>query len=339
MTDEIEHSLGEMANNIRRALGEITDGGVVETIQPVDPTFLSSPQPDGAVTGISVWPYPLEERHTQYLADLGYLHRKTADLPKAMIYDHVSGKEQLMVVEAGSDLWTDLLLTRAYWQQNTDATATGTSTDIPERARRWHIEQNGFRPLESAVAELSDLPCSWHVTSGWSIDLFLGRVTRVHHDIDILIARKDQLVVRNYMCDRGWRWASPHNGAFSPWPEAMELMHPRHQAHCHREGAMYDFLLADIEDDVWRFRRDGSVMRSMQTMQLKSDSGIPYLAPEATLIYKSKGGTDVGGMRARDILDFQAVQNHLTGEQRAWLHWALMATQPLHPWLLSLSEV
>ena len=39
-----------------------------------------------------------------------------------------------------------------------------------------------------------DVP--WWIAGGWAIDLFVGRQTREHEDIDILILRRDQHAVR-----------------------------------------------------------------------------------------------------------------------------------------------
>jgi hypothetical protein len=45
----------------------------------------------------------------------------------------------------------------------------------------------------------------WCIGGGWAIDLWLGRVTRRHADVDVVILRRDQHTVRRTMGE-DWRW-------------------------------------------------------------------------------------------------------------------------------------
>jgi Aminoglycoside-2''-adenylyltransferase len=49
-----------------------------------------------------------------------------------------------------------------------------------------------FAGLRSELEVLSSLRRPWFVVGGWALDLFLGRETRSHKDIDIAIFREDQ---------------------------------------------------------------------------------------------------------------------------------------------------
>ena len=42
--------------------------------------------------------------------------------------------------------------------------------------------------------------------------------------------------------------------------------------------------------------------------------------------------------RPQDQADFDRTRPHLDAEQRAWLRWALVATQPEHPWIEQLAS-
>lgn len=67
----------------------------------------------------------------------------------------------------------------------------------------------------------------------------------------------------------------------------------------------------------------------------RTDDGTRYLALELVLLFKSK---NTGGRaRPQDQRDFELVLLHLDAEPRAWLRWALVATDPQHPWLESLA--
>src|SRR5262249_27241808 len=55
-------------------------------------------------------------------------------------------------------------------------------------------------PLRLA-ALVADFSCPWYLCGGWAIDLFLGRVTREHHDLDLILFRDDQEALRRYLPD------------------------------------------------------------------------------------------------------------------------------------------
>ena len=261
-------------------------------------------------------------------------------------------------MDAGSEKWTDWLVTRDYLRANGEArnhyfavkrdiamrryfseegraqAKTELIVETLQAARQWQITTKGFTPLLEVAQELQGFTGAWHIAGGWAIDCFLGRVTRVHHDIDILIARSDQLALQEHMRKQDWKWVAPHDNKLEVWQPGQFLELPRHQAHAHRNGQMRDFLFGQIADGVWKFRRDPNILRTTEHIFLRTDtdiSSIPYIAPEIALLYKSRSGKS--GIRDRDQADFDNVHSHLNPEQRAWLRWALTATDPQHPWL------
>jgi len=84
-------------------------------------------------------------------------------------------------------------------------------------------------------------------------------------------------------------------------------------------------------ENVWRYRREPFVPRSKEKMSLRSASGIPYLAPELVLLFKSKNKSN--HERTKDQADFETALPHLDPERRAWLRWALVATFPERVWI------
>lgn len=64
---------------------------------------------------------------------------------------------------------------------------------------------------------------------------------------------------------------------------------------------------------------------------MRSNEGIPFLAPELVLLFKSK--TTSGKKRGKDKADFEKVYFKLEPKPKAWLRWALTATDPSHPWI------
>ena len=82
---------------------------------------------------------------------------------------------------------------------------------------------------------------------------------------------------------------------------------------------------------MWCYRREPSIIQAVERIGLTTDDGIPYLAPELVLLFKSKNTGQ--HERPKDQQDFERTLPHLQPVRRAWLRWALLATQPEHPWL------
>ena len=89
--------------------------------------------------------------------------------------------------------------------------------------------------------------------------------------------------------------------------------------------------MIDIAHDVWHYRRDPSVLRPAERIGLRAENGLPFLAPELVLLFKSKNTSD--RERPKDQVDFERVVDHLDAERRAWLRWALLASDPGHAWI------
>src|SRR2546427_535915 len=49
-----------------------------------------------------------------------------------------------------------------------------------------------FEPVRHIAAIMRGFKRPWFVAGGWALDLFLGRETREHEDIEIAILRRDQ---------------------------------------------------------------------------------------------------------------------------------------------------
>jgi hypothetical protein len=63
---------------------------------------------------------------------------------------------------------------------------------------------------------------TWIFAGGWAIDLFIGKETRQHQDIEIAIFRKDQLHLKKYL--KEWEFKKVIKGEFYSWEnEFLEL--------------------------------------------------------------------------------------------------------------------
>jgi hypothetical protein len=83
-------------------------------------------------------------------------------------------------------------------------------------ARQWWIASTGLAPVDSVAAEPRHYAGPWDIASGWALDLYTGRVSRVHHDVDVVIGRADQLALWAYLTARGWKLVTPLDGTLRP---------------------------------------------------------------------------------------------------------------------------
>jgi GrpB-like predicted nucleotidyltransferase (UPF0157 family) len=331
-----------------QALGKVGEGGILEAIQHVGATSVPYLYGSDCVDiGLAVTPFPLSPESASRLEALGYHPVPGYEAEPEQRFLHDSNAYQLFVVESGNRRWTDLVLLRDYLRDDSAArddlslkkrnVAAGPAQlfeDVLPAAHRWWIRQYQFSPVESVAHELKDASMLWYISGGWALDLFLGKVSRVHHDVDVVVSRSAQMDLQQHMTRRGWTLVTPFEKRLEPWPPHMELQAPRHQVHAHRGDDFIDFLITDM-NQVWIYRREPSVVRSLEKMGLSTEGGIPYLAPELVLLFKSKNTSN--RERPNDDADFERALPHLDAERRAWLRWALTATAPQHPWIQKLS--
>ncbi|MEM7711421.1 MAG: hypothetical protein AAF264_11870, partial [Pseudomonadota bacterium] len=76
----------------------------------------------------------------------------------------------------------------------------------------------------------------------------------------------------------------------------------------------------------WAYRRDPTIRAPRSQVVLRDRDGIPYLAPEAVLLFKAKH------CRPKDEADFAAALPSLDPARRRRLARWLDATHPGHPW-------
>lgn len=192
---------------------------------------------------------------------------------------------------------------------------------------------------QEVAALFASLPAPWWIAGGWAIDLFLGRQTREHEDIDVQVLRRDQHAVRALLGAWDAQAALPpprdETWPFRPWrrDEALDLA--IHDVWCRPtaiEPWALQLMIGDTDGEQWQFRRMPTIGRPIETIGGITLEGIPYLAPEIQLLYKAKG------CRPKDEADFTHTLPALDGDRRQWLRNALTMAHPDHPWLKQLSE-
>ncbi len=168
----------------------------------------------------------------------------------------------------------------------------------------------------------------WAVAGGWALDVFLGRQTREHADLDLAIWRGDQHKLRAALIP-DWAPEVVDNGVLRRWNADEWLSLPIHEIHARavtRAQPPLELLLNERDDTAWIYRRDTQVRRELDRTIMVRDT-IPFLSPEIVLLYKSKAP------RLTDEADFRVASPALTPEQREWLRLAINRSDVDHPWL------
>jgi hypothetical protein len=188
---------------------------------------------------------------------------------------------------------------------------------------------DAWHPREAA-ARLAGVDVPWGVAGGWALDLFRGKETRDHSDLEIAIpvagfgavqAALDGFEIQ--IAGSGHLWPLGNAAAFAAESQTWV-----------REPATGLFRL-DIfrephDGDTWICRRDASIRRPYDEVIAVTADGVPYLVPEIVLLFKARHG------RPRDEADFAGTLPLLDPAQRAWLAGALAIVHPGHPWLSQL---
>jgi hypothetical protein len=187
----------------------------------------------------------------------------------------------------------------------------------------------GLHP-RAARALLAGLGAPWWVAGGWALDLFLGRQTRPHKDLDVGILRRDAPQVPAALA--GWEFFAAHRGRLARCDpgHAPQHVHGLWVRPAPDSPWTLELLLDESAGDRWLFRRDPHIARPLREIVRRDPEGIPYLAPEVQLLYKAQRPRD------EDAADFAQVLPHLEPDARDWLLAALTRSDPAHAWLARL---
>ena len=194
-------------------------------------------------------------------------------------------------------------------------------------------ENAKWEPLTpQQVAELLrgvDVP--WWIAGAWALDLFAGRQTRAHEDIEISVFRGDEQKIRERL--KGWEFFVAEAGTLTQWKPGASLPKEAHEIWSREHGRETWQLEILIEERVggrWVYRRNERIGAHEKDVGRFTNDGIPYIRPDIQLLYKSKGP------RAVDESDLLVVLPRLDAAQRATLSAWISADDPTHRWLARL---
>jgi hypothetical protein len=181
------------------------------------------------------------------------------------------------------------------------------------------------RAVRDAAARMENFGAPWCVGGGWAADLYLGRATRPHADVDLVILRGDEGRLPAQL--PGWTFRLAVGGRLIDWDPREPIRPPVHEIHARSpDGAALEFLLNDHDDARWIYRRDPAVRCPLGEVIVRTGAGVPILCPAVVLLYKSKAP------RQADEHDLHHLLPALPARQRRWLRDALAAAHPGHPW-------
>lgn len=204
---------------------------------------------------------------------------------------------------------------------------TDTSTAAPDQAK--------WEPLTppQVAALLHGVEVPWWIAGGWALDLFIGRQTRVHTDIEISVYRGSEDKIRDRL--KGWEFFVAKDGTLCALAGNESVPVTAHAIWCRERGRdtwQLEILIEDRKDGRWSYRRNERIGVNEKDFGRFTNDGIPYVRPEIQLLYKSKGA------RAVDESDLLTVLPRLDVAQRATLSAWISADDPTHRWIARLAS-
>ena len=215
-------------------------------------------------------------------------------------------------------------------------------------------------PVELVAGLMSTYQHPWFLCGGWAVDSWLGRVTRDHGDIDVSVFHDDQRALFDHLADWHLIAHDPNvPGATTELWNGRPLDLP---AHIHarprdpqnldalnrwvksglkeeRDGRDLEIILNARANGGWLLNEQPLIALPLDRAIQRSPWGLPTAAPEALLFYKATAYLGQGNRfnaAAKDLedeADFRALAPTLSADGRRWLHDAIEAVRPGHPWL------
>lgn len=198
---------------------------------------------------------------------------------------------------------------------------------IPEND--WHA----WSPTE-LFSQIERFSRGWYVVGGWALDIWQGRRTRHHEDLEFCVLPNHIDLCRRKLSSLEFFSVIDerlvHLPSNEPAPaDLWQLWGADMAAGCWR----VDMMMERGSQEFWSYKRHPAIQLPRTAAIRINSSGISYLAPALVLLFKAKY------MRQKDLEDFSNAAPKLGAQEIIDLiHW-LDVTQPGHAWIASLEEV
>ena len=182
--------------------------------------------------------------------------------------------------------------------------------------------------ISEAARRFADHDVDWWVAGGMAIDHFLGWESRPHDDLDLEMYRSDRDVLFDVF--EGWDLHRMSEGELAPWrrgdplPDTAFAIWVRPSP---SDAWSVELMLADGDEDTWRYRRNPSITLPRSQLTATSRDGVAYCVPEVQLLYKAKQA------RPKDDVDLARCLPLMSTTQKEWLRAAIATMHPDHPWI------
>ena len=187
--------------------------------------------------------------------------------------------------------------------------------------------------VASVLALMAGTDVMWWLSGGEGLDVFVGRSTRAHADIDISLRRSDLAAFRACTSTRlALKIAHDrrlHELTDAPLDDGVNGLWARESA----EGPWrLQVNLEPVDGGEWSYRRNPQIRLPIESViRRREPDGLPYVAPAVQLLWKAKD------TRPQDEHDFETVAPLLTDDERRWLADAIARSHPESAWPARLS--
>ncbi|GIP30528.1 hypothetical protein J23TS9_56580 [Paenibacillus sp. J23TS9] len=134
--------------------------------------------------------------------------------------------------------------------------------------------------LNFIMNEMKSFNFPWFIAGGWSIDLAIGRQTREHGDIDIVIFREHTQEALDYFKQWDIKVAIPGEARLETCSSIEDTFIPRYCLHLFREHDFIEILLTETINEKVVFRKDRSITMELERFIRKNPDYFPYVALE-----------------------------------------------------------
>lgn len=168
----------------------------------------------------------------------------------------------------------------------------------------------------------------WYITGGWALDVWHGKQTREHEDLEFAVIRNDADHFRAILHELDF--FTVNNGVVEYLPPSADVPSDVWQLwggdmlqRCWR----VDMMMEPGTRDVWIYKRDQTIQMPRSEAICVGETGIPYLAPINVLLFKARN------CRHKDHKDFLNAVPSLSTQERQRLRVWLAQLHPGHQWI------